>query len=670
MSAKKILLILFPFLVVGVVVVLVFAMPSERVPRLLAEMGLRAPNSSRQPSFRIANFTLLDLDNQAFRLWENKDKKAIVLFVYSPGCPIAQQQWPYLNKLRYKFASQGIAFYLIDSDFHIDQEKLREEVDKFKLDIPILLDSAQSVAKLLKINRTAEAILIDTENFNILYRGAMSDRFDYGGRKRRSNEFLEVAIEQFLAGKTIETKSTEPKGCHINIKTHKEVSFQKNIVPILKKHCISCHNSEGRAPWSMDSRTALVSWSKMITEVVLTKRMPPHVVSSEVARFKDSTLAGLSADEESMLLAWLSEQSAQQTEHAKNRTVSMEATEQADSLASLHEEVVTEAQGWPWGKPDYILTFNDSVVSVPDSGWVEWKSRYENFLPEPKWIRAAYIKTKNPKSLHHISLWAETMDQKRQKPSIAYIKKKEWINNPIIKRLITEGKFDWNSDLGKLAKGEAPYLTVHPGETDEAKDVILNDDTSKFTLLASLSSGRQRLPFSTGVGRYIPANARLRMLAHYKTIGRTVHDTYEVGLYFTSPKKPLHTLYLQGNTFVIPRNKKITHHFYHVFERPILVYGIGSHLHYRGRSQRLLLHRANGETKIILDHPNFQYDTNIWSNSFVEPVRIEAGEVIESIAQIDNTKWNPYNPDHTVNQKFGFQIFEEMIWASIDYIEL
>ena len=49
-----------------------------------------------ESKIKIPDFTLFTLDKKAFRLYEKKDVRGIVLFTYGIGCPIAQQNLPYL----------------------------------------------------------------------------------------------------------------------------------------------------------------------------------------------------------------------------------------------------------------------------------------------------------------------------------------------------------------------------------------------------------------------------------------------------------------------------------------------------------------------------------------------------------------------------------------------
>ena len=93
---------------------------------------------------------------------------------------------------------------------------IAEEAREFGINIPILLDHTQAVARSLGATRTAEVFCLQTKSWKVVYQGAIDDQFGYGSEKTRSTHaYLENALNRFLAGKRIEPGRTDAKGCRI-----------------------------------------------------------------------------------------------------------------------------------------------------------------------------------------------------------------------------------------------------------------------------------------------------------------------------------------------------------------------------------------------------------------------------------------------------------------------
>lgn len=182
---------------------------------LLAGDNSKPPNSpSRHVVGKVENFSLRDHEGKLRDLYQQSEARAIVLIFTSTGCPIVQKSVPKLKTLRDEFGSKGVIFWLVDSNAQDDLGSIREEAADFKIDLPILLDQSQVVAKFLGVTRTAEAICIQSKSWTVFYRGAIDDQLGYGTEKRwAGHTYLKNALASFLAGKKIATARTDVKGC-------------------------------------------------------------------------------------------------------------------------------------------------------------------------------------------------------------------------------------------------------------------------------------------------------------------------------------------------------------------------------------------------------------------------------------------------------------------------
>ena len=172
--------------------------------------------ANRRTAFKVENFLLLDTSGKRCELYRQTDARAVVLIFTTTGCPIVQKSIPRIKELRDEFGPKGVIFWLVNSNAADDPASIREEAGDFKIDLPILLDHSQSVARQLGAKRTAEAVCIQGSSWTVAYRGAIDDQFGYGTEKKRaSQEYLRNALKNLLAGKKIKPARTDFKGCLI-----------------------------------------------------------------------------------------------------------------------------------------------------------------------------------------------------------------------------------------------------------------------------------------------------------------------------------------------------------------------------------------------------------------------------------------------------------------------
>jgi len=166
---------------------------------------------------KVDNFLLLDHQGKPRELYRQTGARAVVLIFTTMGCPIIEKSTPTIKALRDEFASRGIVFWLVDSNTEDDAKTVSEETRNFEIDLPVLLDRNQSVARSVGATRTAEAFCIEPKSWTLFYRGAIDDRLGYGTEKQHaSHAYLENALNSFLAGKKIKPARTEVKGCLIH----------------------------------------------------------------------------------------------------------------------------------------------------------------------------------------------------------------------------------------------------------------------------------------------------------------------------------------------------------------------------------------------------------------------------------------------------------------------
>src|SRR5262249_7128442 len=96
--------------------------------------------------------------------------------------------------------------------------------------------------------------------------------------------------------------------------------------------------------------------------------------------------------------------------------------------------------------------------------------------------------------------------------------------------------------------------------------------------------------------------------------------------------------------------------------RDIMLTGMMPHTHVRGTSFRYEVDYPAGRHEVLLDVPNFDFNWQLWYD-LVEPKRLPKGAVIHTTAHYDNSPNNVYNPDPTIDVRYGDQTWEEMMFG-------
>ena len=160
-------------------------------------------------------------------------------------------------------------------------------------------------------------------------------------------------------------------------------SYTRDIVPILQNNCVGCHHEGGIGPWSMSSHAMVQGFSKMIREVVMTRRMPPGQTDTHVGKAIVDNM-GLSIDEKQMLVHWINAGAPNESQGE-------------DPLAAM----VFDDPKYTLGEPDMIVKV--PAQSIPATGILDY--RYvpvELNLDRDVWVRAMETIPGDRQVLHHV----------------------------------------------------------------------------------------------------------------------------------------------------------------------------------------------------------------------------------------------------------------------------
>jgi hypothetical protein len=157
-------------------------------------------------------------------------------------------------------------------------------------------------------------------------------------------------------------------------------TFYRDVLPILQRHCQSCHRPGQIGPMPLLTYAQTRPWTKSIREQVLSGKMPPWFAKTSTVAFENDPR--LTAAEIATVREW------------------------AESGAPAGKEADAPAQiGWPdqWsiGKPDLILRM-PKPVHVPAREEIEYQYIVIPLhLAEDRWVQAVEIRPGVRAVVHH-----------------------------------------------------------------------------------------------------------------------------------------------------------------------------------------------------------------------------------------------------------------------------
>lgn len=370
---------------------------------LLATIAMKAHAGPVSLGERIEDFTLADARGKPHSL-RDQEGPVVVVFL-GTQCPLANAYALRVERLAAKWRPKGAGFLVLMSNKQDSLAEIEAFARKHSFSIPVLKDVGNKIADRLGAERTPEAFVLDRDRV-VRYRGRIDDQFGVGyQRPSATRADLELALEQVLAGKSVEVPRTEAVGCIIGrVKPPSpsgDVTFHRDVARLLQKRCVECHHDGQVAPFALTDYDEVVGWAEMIREVVSEGRMPPWLASPAHGRFKNDPT--LSKAEKQLLFRWID--------------AGCPEGDPADAPPP-----VAFAEGWTMSEPDQVFYMSEKPYKVPAEGTVQ----YQYYVVDPgftedRWIAEAEVRAGNPAVVHHVIVFIQRGGgMKFGQPQMAY----------------------------------------------------------------------------------------------------------------------------------------------------------------------------------------------------------------------------------------------------------
>jgi peroxiredoxin len=168
---------------------------------------------------KIEEIALKDVQGGTVKFSEFAHKAAIVITAHGRSCPVLRQNLSTLKALKDKFERRNVAFLMVNGTIHDKVDEIKDELGEYQIDFPVLVDPEQVLLKALSLRTVGETVILNPENWQVIYRGAIDDRvnFDRALPKAR-HAYVENALNQVLAHRKITQSSTQVFGCSLSLK--------------------------------------------------------------------------------------------------------------------------------------------------------------------------------------------------------------------------------------------------------------------------------------------------------------------------------------------------------------------------------------------------------------------------------------------------------------------
>jgi hypothetical protein len=369
-----------------------------------------------------------------------------------------------------------------------------------------------------------------------------------------------------------------------------KVRFNKEVVRIFERSCLSCHRPGGIAPFSLATYEEARPWAKAIKEEMLEKRMPVWHAVKGFGEFRNSPR--LTQREMDLIVNWV-EGGAPKGEDKD------------------YPKKPLYSDDWPLGKPDAVLSLKEEQKIASDTDEVRSFSLPTNFK-EDRWLTAIDLRPSNGAVVLSATIYLESSRE---------------------------------SGVGsrESAKPEARSTGKPSGSNS-----VLSPQSSALTL-ASWMPGLKTVSLPDGVARHIPANARLIVKIHYRGNGEASKDKSAVGLYFAkaAPQKQLRDVAISDAAALIPAGQAA-----HQLKTSIALQEDSEAVAIRPYANPLMISfqasafLPDGTERVLVWARGNKYD---WQPTyyFKPGLIFPKGTRIEVTAYFDNSDDNPNNPNDT-----------------------
>jgi len=402
----------------------------------------------------------------------------------------------------------------------------------------------------------------------------------------------------------------------------KQVTFSKDVAPILQAKCQECHQPNSIAPMSLITFEEARPWARSIRERVSTRQMPPWHIDQSVGVQKFKNDMSLTQDQIDTIVAWVDQGSPQGNP---------KDLPPAKPLVTTNE---WKGQRDGFGAPDLVIKSGEyTMPAVHQDQW--WRDEEEIPITEPRWVKMVEIRPSSLKArkiVHH---------------SVAYLV--------------------LNNDPEAIGPRRG-------GALQTADDQVLG---RPFLMEWAIGKGYDL--YRPGTGKLLVPGEKISWDQHIHAVGEEITGGSEIALWFyPKGEEPKHRSYLVAFSGIDPSkrldiapNSVTGSEGFTVLRDNTLITNFQPHFHLRGKAMQVEAILPTGQRQIVsyISNFNFNWMTNYIYADDAAPV-FPKGTIIHVTAFYDNTKANKNNPDPEQWVGYGDRTVDEMAHAWMNCVYL
>jgi len=399
-------------------------------------------------------------------------------------------------------------------------------------------------------------------------------------------------------------------------------AFNKDVLPILQRHCQTCHRPGQIAPMPFMTYAETRPWARGIKEAVLGRKMPPWFADPQHGRFRNSP--SLRSPDIETITRWVDGGAPEGNP--------------GDAPAPVN---------WPedgWDIPPDIIV-NGPAFPVParaKNDVIEWTYiTVPSGFTKDTWVTSMEIRPSQPAVTHHICVYFRP-----HTPEVMY-------------------NFPRSVNLPRDQNGN--ILPAAAGVGRRPASITAGSNGIEGCYVPGRASEDYR---RYNAGKLIKAGTDFVLQVHYTPIGTAVTDRPRIG--FTIAKTPPARQYVtlqispptDAKTFSIPPNDP---HWESpaagaTFRMDADLVWMSPHMHVRGKDMTYRLVHAGGRIETLLSVPRYDFNWQL-GYELAEPLKVKKGTDIVVTAHYDNSINNKFNPDPNRTVYYGEMVWEEMMHA-------
>jgi len=429
----------------------------------------------------------------------------------------------------------------------------------------------------------------------------------------------------------------------------KQVTFSKDVAPILQAKCQECHQPNSIAPMSLIAFDEVRPWARSIKERVSARQMPPWHIDRGVGVQKFKNDMSLTDDQIDTIVSWVDQGALQ------GNPKDMPPPK---PLVTTNE---WKGQRDGFGPPDLVVKSEEGTMPAvhQDSWW-----RPESIIPitEPRWVKMVEIRPTNlnaRKIVHH---------------AVAYLVLN---NDPEAAGPPRAGGGGGRGGGAGANAGGGGRGGANAAAAATADTGLGNVDARPFLMEWAVGKGYDL--YRPGTGKLIVPGEKIAWDQHIHAVGEEITGGTEIGLWFyPKGEEPTHRSYLVAFSAIdpakrldIPPNSITGSEGFTTLRDNTLITNFQPHFHLRGKSMQVEAILPTGQRQIVsyISNFNFNWMTNYIYADDAAPV-FPKGTIIHVTTFYDNTKANKNNPDPDQWVGYGDRTVDEMghAWMNCVYL--